>query len=70
MSHRPARFAFCKVPVAVIMAAAMPNPRVQERFAALGMEPVPVQGLPELSHALRTEYERNAGIVKTYHIQP
>lgn len=28
---------------------------------------------PNMSHrpdALRTEYERNAGIVKTYHIQP
>ncbi|MEM5428532.1 hypothetical protein [Cupriavidus oxalaticus] len=43
---------------------------MRERFAALGMEPVPDQGLPELSQALRTEYERNAGIVKTYHIQP
>ncbi|GLC94938.1 hypothetical protein Tamer19_43460 [Cupriavidus sp. TA19] len=35
--------------------------------------PLPIPqggGLPELSHALRTEYERNAGIVKTYHIQP
>uniref|UniRef100_UPI003F495CF9 tripartite tricarboxylate transporter substrate binding protein n=1 Tax=Cupriavidus necator TaxID=106590 RepID=UPI003F495CF9 len=57
-----------KIQAAVYKAASKPH--VQERFAALGMEPVPAQGLPELSQALRTEYERNAGIVKTYHIQP
>ncbi len=53
---------------AVVKVAA--RPAVQERLMALGLEPVPPQGLPELSQALHTEYERNAGIVKAYHIQP
>ncbi|ODV43658.1 ABC transporter substrate-binding protein [Cupriavidus sp. UYMMa02A] len=57
-----------KIQAAVYRAAS--KPRVQERFMALGMEPAPAQGLPELSQALRTEFDRNAGIVKAFHIQP
>ncbi|UIF91528.1 tripartite tricarboxylate transporter substrate binding protein [Cupriavidus sp. UYPR2.512] len=57
-----------KIQAAVYKAAS--KPRVQERFMALGMEPAPAQGLPELSQALRTEFDRNAGIVKAFHIQP
>lgn len=45
-------------------------PRVQERIASLGFEPMAVQPPAQLGQSLRTEYERNAGIVKTYHIQP
>ncbi|MGY2492881.1 Bug family tripartite tricarboxylate transporter substrate binding protein [Cupriavidus sp. CP313] len=57
-----------KIHAAVYKAASKPN--VQERIAALGLEAVPAQPLSELSQSLRTEYDRNARIVKAYHIQP
>jgi len=57
-----------KIQTAVYKAAS--KPQVQERLTTLGMELVPARSLPELSQALRTEFDRNASIVKTYHIHP
>ncbi|NUO86625.1 MAG: tripartite tricarboxylate transporter substrate binding protein, partial [Cupriavidus sp.] len=44
--------------------------RVRERMEALGYEPLPAQPLPQLSESVRVEFERNAGIVKAFNIQP
>jgi len=49
---------------------AMSTPKLHERIATLGFEPLPFQTIQQLSQGLRTEFDRNAGIVKTYHIQP
>ncbi|UIF91519.1 tripartite tricarboxylate transporter substrate binding protein [Cupriavidus sp. UYPR2.512] len=57
-----------KIQAAVYKAAA--TPKVQERIIGLGFETVPAQSPAQLGQALRTEFDRNAGIVKTYHIQP
>lgn len=46
------------------------NPKVRERLEALGYEAMPVQSLQELNQSLHAEYERNAGIVKAFHIRP
>ncbi|KJK09614.1 ABC transporter substrate-binding protein [Burkholderiaceae bacterium 16] len=57
-----------KIQAAVYKAAS--TPRVQERIVALGFETVPAQTASQLGQALHIEFERNAGIVKAYHIQP
>jgi len=46
------------------------NPKVRERLEALGYEAMPVQSLQDLNQSLHAEYERNAGIVKAFHIRP
>lgn len=46
------------------------NPKVRERLEALGYEAMPVQSLQELNQSLHAGYERNAGIVKAFHIRP
>ncbi|WP_225934530.1 Bug family tripartite tricarboxylate transporter substrate binding protein [Cupriavidus sp. EM10] len=57
-----------KIQGAVYKAAA--NARVRERLEALGYEPMPAQSLQDLNQSLHAEYDRNAGIVKTFHIKP
>ncbi|WP_343655626.1 tripartite tricarboxylate transporter substrate binding protein [Cupriavidus sp.] len=57
-----------KIQSAVYKAAA--NPKVRERLEALGYEPMPAQSLQDLSQSLHAEYDRNAGIVKTFNIKP
>ncbi len=57
-----------KIQAAVYKAAS--TPKVQERIIGLGFETVPAQSPAQLGQALRTEFDRNAGIVKAYHIQP
>jgi len=57
-----------KIQAAINKAAS--TPKVQERIVGLGFDTVPPQSPAQLGESLRTEYERNAGIVKTYHIQP
>lgn len=57
-----------KIQGAVYKAAA--NPKVRERLEALGYEPMPAQSLQDLNQSLHAEYDRNAGIVKTFHIKP
>ncbi len=44
--------------------------QLRKRFMMQGMEPVPPQTLPQLSQALKVEFDRNANIVKTFNIQP
>lgn len=43
--------------------------KVRERMQQAGYEPVPSQTPKELSQSLQQDYERNAGIVKAFHIQ-
>ncbi|WP_354687174.1 tripartite tricarboxylate transporter substrate binding protein [Cupriavidus necator] len=57
-----------KIHAAAYKAAAAP--KVQERMQALGYEPMREQTLSQLGQSLNEEYERNAAIVKTFHIQP
>lgn len=57
-----------KIQGAVYKAAA--NPKVRERLETLGYEPMPPQSLQDLNQSLHAEYDRNAGIVKTFHIKP
>ncbi|WP_066742563.1 tripartite tricarboxylate transporter substrate binding protein [Cupriavidus sp. D384] len=57
-----------KIQSAVYKAAA--NPKVRERLEALGYEPMPAQSLQDLNQSLHAEYDRNAGIVKTFNIKP
>ncbi|GJG94214.1 tripartite tricarboxylate transporter substrate binding protein [Cupriavidus pauculus] len=57
-----------KIRGAVYKAAA--NPKVRERLETLGYEPMPPQSLQDLNQSLHAEYDRNAGIVKTFHIKP
>ncbi|PLQ00770.1 Bug family tripartite tricarboxylate transporter substrate binding protein [Cupriavidus pauculus] len=57
-----------KIQSAVYKAAA--NPKVRERLETLGYEPMPVQSLQDLNQSLHAEYDRNAGIVKTFNIKP
>lgn len=57
-----------KIQSAVYKAAA--NPKVRDRLEALGYEPMPVQSLQDLNQSLHAEYDRNAGIVKTFNIKP
>nr|WP_315592394.1 tripartite tricarboxylate transporter substrate binding protein [uncultured Cupriavidus sp.] len=57
-----------KIQGAVYKAAA--SPKVRERLEALGYEPMPAQSLQDLNQSLHAEYERNAGIVKTFAIKP
>ncbi len=56
-----------KIQAATYKAAAAP--KVQERMQALGYEPMREQTLMQLGQSLNEEYERNAAIVKTFHIQ-
>lgn len=51
---------------AVYKAASDPN--VQAKIRDLGFDTMPPQTVQELGQAIRTEYYRNADIVKTYHI--
>ncbi|RZT36820.1 tripartite tricarboxylate transporter substrate binding protein [Cupriavidus agavae] len=53
---------------AVYKAAA--NPKVRQRLDALGYEPMPAQSLQDLNQSLHAEFDRNAGIVRTFHIKP
>ncbi|MGY2492885.1 tripartite tricarboxylate transporter substrate binding protein [Cupriavidus sp. CP313] len=57
-----------KIQAAVNKAAS--TRKVQERILALGFETVPPQSPAQLSQTLRTEFDRNASIVKTYQIRP
>ena len=57
-----------KIQGAVYKAAA--NPKVRERLESLGYEPMPAQSLQDLNQSLHAEYDRNASIVKTFHIKP
>ncbi|CAG2158382.1 hypothetical protein LMG31506_06344 [Cupriavidus yeoncheonensis] len=57
-----------KIQAAVNKAAS--SPKVQEQILGLGFERIPAQSAAQLSQALRTEFDRNAGIVKANHIQP
>lgn len=57
-----------KIHAAAYKAAA--SPRVRDRLQALGYEPLAAQPLPQLSESMRAEFDRNAGIVRTYHIEP
>ena len=57
-----------KIQGAVYKAAA--NPKVRQRLEALGYEPMPAQSLQDLNQSLHAEFDRNAGIVKTFHIKP
>lgn len=57
-----------KIQTAVYKAAA--TPKVRERMEALGYEPMPPQSLQDLNQSLHAEYDRNAGIVKTFQIKP
>jgi len=56
-----------KIQAAVYKAAA--NPKVRERLETLGYEPMAPQSLQDLNQSLHAEYDRNAGIVKTFHIK-
>ena len=56
-----------KIHAAVYKAASKAG--VKERISALGFEPLEPQGLPQLSHDLHADFDRNAGIVKTFKIQ-
>jgi tripartite-type tricarboxylate transporter receptor subunit TctC len=57
-----------KIQAATYKAAA--SPKVQERMQALSYEPMAAQTLPQLSQSLNEEFQRNAGIVKAFDIQP
>ncbi|KWR88977.1 Bug family tripartite tricarboxylate transporter substrate binding protein [Cupriavidus sp. IDO] len=57
-----------KIQAATYKAAA--TPKVQERMQALSYEPMAAQTLPQLSQSLNEEFQRNAGIVKAFDIQP
>lgn len=57
-----------KIQAAVYKVASRPG--VQERIAALGFEPVPAETVRQLSQDLHADFGRNAGIVRTFHIQP
>lgn len=57
-----------KIQSAVYKAAA--NPKVRERLESLGYEPMAAQSLQDLNQSLHAEFDRNAGIVKTFHIKP
>ncbi|SOY77939.1 ABC transporter substrate-binding protein [Cupriavidus taiwanensis] len=57
-----------KIQAAVYKAAL--KPALRERIAALGFEPVQPQTVRLLGPDLRADFERNAGIVKTFHIEP
>ncbi|SDD76092.1 Tripartite-type tricarboxylate transporter, receptor component TctC [Cupriavidus sp. YR651] len=57
-----------KIQAAVYKAAG--TPKLRERLEGLGYEPMPPESLSELGRDLRTEYDRNAGIVKTFNIKP
>lgn len=45
-------------------------PKVRERMEALGYEPMAPQSLSDLDKSLHAEFDRNADIVKTFHIKP
>jgi len=57
-----------KIQTAVDKAAQ--TPKVRARMEALGYEPIAELPLPQLSQSVRAEFDRNAGIVKTFNIQP
>lgn len=44
--------------------------KVHNRMETLGYEPIAEAALPQLSQAVRAEFDRNAGIVKAFNIQP
>jgi tripartite-type tricarboxylate transporter receptor subunit TctC len=46
------------------------SPKLRERMQALGYEPMAPQTLGELSQSMHEEFERNAVIVRTFHIEP
>jgi tripartite-type tricarboxylate transporter receptor subunit TctC len=43
---------------------------VRDRIVDLGFEVVPSQGIGQLAQSVRTDYERNAAIVKKFNITP
>jgi len=57
-----------KIEAASYKAAA--TPRVRERMESLGYEPIPAQSMSQLGQSVRADFERNAGIVKAFQIQP
>ncbi len=56
-----------KIHAAVAKAAA--SPKVRERLAGAGFEPSGDQTEAQLAQSVRAEFERNAGIVKTFNIK-
>lgn len=57
-----------QIRTATLRAAAVP--RVRNRMLELGFEPVATQTVAQLGEATKTEYERNAAIVKALGIRP
>jgi tripartite-type tricarboxylate transporter receptor subunit TctC len=51
----------------IVKAAA--TPKVRARLAEAGFEPSPPTTPAELEQSVRADYERNAGIVKTFNIR-
>lgn len=56
-----------KINAAILKAAS--NPKVQERFNQAGFEPNTPLSPAQLTQSVRTEFERNAVIVKTFNIK-
>ncbi|MCF8148627.1 MAG: tripartite tricarboxylate transporter substrate binding protein [Sulfuritalea sp.] len=56
-----------KINTAILKAAA--NPKVQERFTQAGFEPNTSLSAAQLAQSVRTEYDRNAAIVKAFNIK-
>ncbi len=56
-----------KINAAILKAAA--NPKVQERFTQAGFEPNTSLSAAQLAQSVRTEYDRNAAIVKAFNIK-
>lgn len=56
-----------KINAAVLRAA--DSARVKERLHASGFDAIPAASAAELAKTMRAEYDRNAGIVKTFNIQ-
>jgi tripartite-type tricarboxylate transporter receptor subunit TctC len=56
-----------KINAAVAKAAAAP--KLRDRLVAAGFEVGATQSSAQLTQAVRTEFDRNAAIVKTFNIQ-
>ena len=56
-----------KISAATLKAAS--SPKVRERLVAAGFEPNTPMSPADLAKSVRTDYERNAGIVKAFNIQ-
>lgn len=51
------------------VASAAAAPKLRDRLANLGFETAPSMTAAQLSHAVRADYERNAGIVKAFNVK-